>query len=83
MSKAKFNQNISVDICFDNSWQKVSIDLYGEFEKTLKKVRDLYPELTEDNEFQIELYGGGKVIRNAVIMSGDKLMVKSKAQVRK
>lgn len=82
MSKA-FKQIISVDICFDNDWQKVSIDLFGDFETTLKKVKGIYPELEGDDEFQLELYGGGKVIRNAVIMSGDKLMVKSKAQVRK
>ena len=82
MSKP-FNQIISVDICFDNNWQKVTIDLFGEFDKTLNKVKNIYPELNDDNEFQLELYGGGKVIRNAVIMLGDKLMVKSKAQVRK
>lgn len=60
----------------------------------MKKVRQLFGEgnsdlikletyIQESEDFQLELYGGGRIMSNQAIMVGDKLMVKLQREIMK
>ena len=70
---------ISVDVCYNNVWQQVSINQFGSFRASLKTIRRAFKHtagLRKRDTFKLELVGGGFIERNMVLQENDKLMLK-------